>query len=46
MSPRVASQDETELIERMAALEAEVAILTRELGEVRGEVVRLTKMLD
>jgi uncharacterized protein YceH (UPF0502 family) len=46
VSPRVASQDETELMERMAALEAEVAILTRELGEVRAEVVRLTKMLE
>jgi len=46
VSPRVASQDETELMERMAALEAEVAILTRELGEVRVEVVRLTKMLE
>ena len=45
-SSRVASQDETELMDRMAALEAEVAILTRELGEVRGEVVRLTKMLE
>jgi len=45
-SSRVASQDETELMERMAALEAEVAILTRELGEVRAEVVRLTKMLE
>ena len=45
-SSRVASQDETELMDRMAALEAEVAILARELGEVRAEVVRLTKMLE
>ncbi len=45
-SSRVAAQDESELMERMAALEAEVAILTRELGEMRGEVERLTKMME
>jgi hypothetical protein len=35
-----------ELTERMAQLEAEVAILTRELGEMRGEVERLSKLLE
>jgi uncharacterized protein len=39
--PSAASAADEELSERMAQLEAEVAILTRELGEVRAEVARL-----
>jgi uncharacterized protein YceH (UPF0502 family) len=35
-----------ELQERMAQLEAEVAILTRELSEVREQLDRLTKLLE
>jgi hypothetical protein len=30
----------------MAGLEAEVAILTRELGELRQEVERLSKLIE
>ena len=44
--PSAASAADEELSERMAQLEAEVAILTRELGEVREEVARLTKLLE
>ena len=40
------SEDDPELKERMAQLEAEVAILTRELGELRDEVRRLARMRD
>ncbi len=40
------SQSELELRERMMALEAEVAGLTRELGEVRGDVERLLRLLE
>lgn len=35
-----------EINERMAQLEAEVAILTRELGELRAEVARLARKID
>ena len=45
-APSPASAADEELSERMAQLEAEVAILTRELGEVREEVARLTKLLE
>ena len=44
--PSAASAADEELSERLAQLEAEVAILTRELGEVREEVARLTKLLE
>ena len=40
------SSEDPELQERMAQLEAEVAILTRELGELRQEMERLTKLLE
>lgn len=40
------SEADEELKERMAQLEAEVAILTRELGELRGEYERLAKLLE
>ena len=40
------SQADEELKQRMAQLEAEVAILTRELGELRGEYERLSKLLE
>jgi uncharacterized protein YceH (UPF0502 family) len=40
------STADPELQERMAQLEAEVAILTRELGELREEVERLSKLLE
>jgi uncharacterized protein YceH (UPF0502 family) len=40
------SEPDLEIQERMAQLEAEVAILTRELNEVREEVSRLTKLLE
>jgi hypothetical protein len=45
-APSAASAADEELSERMAQLEAEVAILTRELSEVRAEVARLTKLLE
>ncbi len=45
-SSRASSQDGEELRERVAGLEAEVAILTRELGEVRAEVERLSKLFE
>src|SRR6202522_816897 len=45
-SSSLSSEEETELKERMAQLEAEVAILTRELGELRQEVGRLSKLLE
>lgn len=40
------AEEDPELKERMAQLEAEVAILARELGEVRGQVERLAKLLE
>jgi len=40
------SSEDPELQERMAQLEAEVAILTRELSEIREQVERLTKLLE
>jgi uncharacterized protein YceH (UPF0502 family) len=45
-SSSLSSEEETDLKERMAGLEAEVAILTRELGELRQEVERLSKLLE
>jgi uncharacterized protein len=45
-APAVPSPDDEELKERVAQLEAEVAILTRELSELRQEVERLTKALE
>ena len=42
----LSSEEETELKERMAGLEAEVAILTRELGELRQEVERLSHLVE
>ena len=45
-SSSLSSEEETELRERMAGLEAEVAILTRELGELRQEVERLSKLIE
>jgi uncharacterized protein YceH (UPF0502 family) len=39
-------EDSEELKERMAQLEAEVAILTRELSELREEFQRLSKLLE
>jgi uncharacterized protein YceH (UPF0502 family) len=40
------SEDDSELQERMAQLEAEVAILTRELGELRQQFEHLAKQLE
>jgi uncharacterized protein YceH (UPF0502 family) len=40
------SEEDPELKERMAQLEAEVAILTRELSELRQEFERLSKLLE
>ena len=40
------SEEDPELKERMAQLEAEVAILTRELGELRQDFERLSKLLE
>jgi uncharacterized protein YceH (UPF0502 family) len=40
------SEDNSELKERMAQLEAEVAILTRELGELRQQFNELSKLLE
>jgi uncharacterized protein YceH (UPF0502 family) len=40
------SEDNEELKERMAQLEAEVAILTRELGELRHDFERVAKLLE
>jgi uncharacterized protein YceH (UPF0502 family) len=45
-SASATASDDLELRERMAQLEAEVAILTRELGEVREQVERLLKLLE
>ena len=39
-------EENEDLKERMAQLEAEVAILTRELGELRQDFERLSKLLD
>jgi uncharacterized protein YceH (UPF0502 family) len=46
LSSSLSSEEETELKERMAELEAEVAILTRELGELRQEVERLSHLVE
>ena len=40
------SEEDPELKERLAQVEAEVAILTRELGELREQVERLTRLLE
>jgi uncharacterized protein YceH (UPF0502 family) len=40
------ASEDPELKERMAQLEAEVAILTRELSELREEFSRLAKLLE
>jgi uncharacterized protein YceH (UPF0502 family) len=40
------SEEDPELKERMAQLEAEVAILTRELGELRQQFDQLSKLLE
>jgi uncharacterized protein YceH (UPF0502 family) len=40
------AEPDEELLERMAQLEAEVAILSRELAEVRGDLARLMKLLE
>jgi len=45
-TPGSNSSDDAELQERMAQMEAEIAILTRELAEVREEVERLSKLLE
>jgi uncharacterized protein YceH (UPF0502 family) len=45
-SSATSSADDEELKERMAQLEAEVAILTRELSELREEFSRLSKLLE
>jgi len=45
-TPHAPSPEDEELKERMAQLEAEVAILTRELSELRAEVERLTRLLE
>jgi uncharacterized protein YceH (UPF0502 family) len=42
----LSSEDTEDLKERMAQLEAEVAILTRELGELRQDFDRLSKLLE
>ena len=45
-SSHTSAEADPELNERMAQLEAEVAILTRELGELRLEIERLHKLLE
>jgi uncharacterized protein YceH (UPF0502 family) len=45
-APSLNQEESEDLKERMAQLEAEVAILTRELGELRQEFDRLAKLLD
>ena len=45
-SSSLSSEEEIELKEHMAELEAEVAILTRELGELRQDFDRLSKLLE
>ena len=40
------AHEDVELKQRMAQLEAEVASLTRELGEVRDQIERFTKLLE
>jgi hypothetical protein len=42
----IPQESDPELQERMAQLEAEVAILTRELGEMRQDFDRLSKLLE
>lgn len=44
--PALSSEDTEDLKERMAQLEAEVAILTRELGELRQDFARLAKLIE
>lgn len=44
--PALSPEETEDLKERMAQLEAEVAILTRELGELRGDFERLSKLLE
>jgi uncharacterized protein YceH (UPF0502 family) len=45
-SHSIPREADPELQERMAQLEAEVAILTRELGELRQDFDRLSKLLE
>ena len=45
-SAPLSSEETEDLKERMAQLEAEVAILTRELGELRQEFARLSTLLE
>jgi uncharacterized protein YceH (UPF0502 family) len=45
-SPSLSTEETEDLKERMAQLEAEVAILTRELRELRQEFDRLSKLLE
>jgi uncharacterized protein YceH (UPF0502 family) len=40
------SEEDSELKERIAQLEAEVAILTRELGELREQIERIARVLE
>jgi uncharacterized protein YceH (UPF0502 family) len=42
----LSSEENEDIKERMAQLEAEVAILTRELGELRQEVERISKLVE
>ena len=45
-APPLSAEENEDLKERMAQLEAEVAILTRELGELRQDFERLSKLLE
>ena len=45
-APPLSPEENEDLKERMAQLEAEVAILTRELGELRQDFERLSKLLE
>ena len=45
-APTLSSEETEDLKERMAQLEAEVAILTRELSELRQDFERLSKLLE
>jgi uncharacterized protein YceH (UPF0502 family) len=45
-APPLSSEETEDLKERMAQLEAEVAILTRELSELRQEFTRLSALLE
>jgi uncharacterized protein YceH (UPF0502 family) len=44
--PALSSEETEDLKERMAQLEAEVAILTRELSELRQDFARLAKLIE